>query len=75
MKKATTKRARKYGKKEEEIIEEEVIKKKRKQAVKVMVDYGMIRNFESRKAAEIYINNKHKESDRNNMPRTSYIFI
>ena len=75
MKKATKKRDRKYGKKEEDIIEEVKVKKQRKEKVKVMVDYGMLREFPSRELADKYINRQHKEADKANRPRTSFIYI
>ncbi len=75
MKKATTKRERKYGKKEEKIVEEVKIKKKKKERVTVMVDYGMIRYFPCKEDADKFINKKHKEADKANRPRSSFIFI
>ena len=75
MKKATKKRDRKYGKKEEEVIEEVIIKKKKKEKVKLLIDYGMLREFPSRADADIFINKQNKEADKANRPRTSFTFI
>ena len=78
MKKATKKRDRKYGKKAEDIVEEVVKKKKVKKQqseVKVMVDYAMIRKFPSREDAKKYIEKQHKEADKANRSRASYVFI
>ena len=75
MKKATKKRDRKYGKKEDTIIEEVVIKKKIKEKVKLMVDYGMIREFPSKAMAEKFINKQHREADSANRPRSSFQYI
>lgn len=75
MKKATKKRDRKYGKKPEEVIEEVKVKKQKKEKVKLMIDYGMVREFPSRELAEKFIKKQHKEADKSNRPKSSFIYI
>ena len=78
MKRATKKRDRKYGKKAEDIVEE-VVKKKKvkklKEKVKIMVDYAVVREFPCREDAEKYISKQHKEADKANRSRASYVYI
>lgn len=75
MKKATTKRERKYGKTEEKIIEEAEMLKEINVSVILMIDYGSVIRFENRKEAEAWIDKKHKESDQALRPRSSFTFI
>jgi len=70
MKKATTKRERKYGKKEPTGDN-----KKPEEPVKVMVDYYTILNFKSISSAQAFISRKRKEEKEKGSPETSYIII
>ena len=71
MKKATTKRDRKYGKKNNDGIE---IEKPDKQ-VKVMVDYAYIMKFKNTKEAEAYITKQNRKCKKSGLPPASYIFV
>ena len=69
MKKATTKRERKYGKKIEES------KTKEPSEVKVMVDYYSIIKFKTLDAAKAFIDKKTKEAKESNRAPASYIIL
>ncbi len=73
MKKATSKRERKYGKKDAEGLRVSETSKER--IVKVMVDFGCILKFKNREEADKYINKQRKEAEDRGQPETSYIFI
>lgn len=73
MKKATSKRDRKYGKKNEDDIK--VTKETKERVVRIMVDYGMIRKFNTQQEADAFMNTTNKESDKKGMPRTSFVII
>ena len=73
MKKATSKRDRKFGKKDENNMK--ISKDSSERVVKVMVDYYTILKFKKLKEAEAYINKQHKESDQSGRPRTSFIIM
>ena len=69
MKKATTKRERKYGKKITDLKEDVAVD------IKVMVDYAHVMKFKSIEQAQKFIDKKNKEADKANRPRASFIFI
>ena len=71
VKKATSKRERKYGKKNTE----EKVEEKKPIPVKVIVDGYRVLNFKSISLAEEYINKKNKEADRLRRKPTSFIIV
>lgn len=73
MKKATSKRERKYGKKNEDDIK--TSKDSIERCTKVIVDGYTILKFDSREKAVIYIKKKHKEAEESYSPKTSYVII
>jgi len=73
MKKATSKRDRKYGKKNEEGIK--VSNGAKERVVKLMVDHAHIMKFKNMKEAKAFINKTNKESERTGAHPTSFIFI
>lgn len=70
MKKATSKRERKYGKKPDETPKEDP-----KRKVKVMVDGYNILTFKNEIEAHEYINKKHEEAKSKHRPLTSFIIL
>lgn len=81
MKKATTKRERKYGKRNEDGVVEKAPSKKEtftkgnSKEVKVMVDYAMIIKFKTKDEANEYIDKKKKEAVEKNRRPSSYVII
>ena len=73
MKKATTKRERKYGKKNQDGVR--VSKNTEERIVKVMVDYGMILKFKNMDEAQAHINKSNKEAKENGSPPTSFVIL
>ena len=73
VKKATTKRERKYGKKTEEGVR--VTKNTKERIVKVMVDHSYIMKFKNKKEADAYINKSKKEAEERGHPPTSFVFL
>lgn len=73
MKKATSKRDRKYGKKNNDGVK--VSKSTNDRIVKVMRDYDTILKFKNMKEARAYINKENKEADSRGLPRASLIII
>jgi hypothetical protein len=73
MKKATSKRDRKYGKKDEEGIK--ITKDSSERVVKLMVDHGYIMQFKNMKEAQAFMNKINKESERTGTPQTSFVII
>ena len=73
VKKATTKRERKYGKKNENGIRTTETSKER--VVKVMVENAYIMKFKSLKEAKVYINKSKKEAEERGHPSPSFVFI
>lgn len=73
MKKATSKRERKYGKQEAEPTA--ISKEKKDKSVRVMVDGAHILKFPNRKKAEIFIKKKLKEAEELRRPEPSLIYI
>lgn len=71
MKKATTKRERKYGKK----VEDYKDSKTDEQPVKLMVDGYNVIQFKNKKLANAYIERKHKESLSKRRRPASFIFL
>jgi len=71
MKKATSKRERKYGKKVDDVEEKPNPTKK----VKVMVDGYTILQFKDEVQANEYINKKTKEAQTKNRPAASFIIL
>jgi len=72
MKKATTKRERKYGKKKEDI---EAEKPKPEIQVRVVVDGASILNFRNKHQADAYIKKQRDEAKAKNRMPTSYVFL
>ena len=73
MKKATSKRERKYGKKNEDGVR--VSETVDERVVKVMVDHYSILKFKNRDEAEKFINKRKKEAEARGLPETSYIYL
>jgi hypothetical protein len=73
VKKATTKRERKYGKKNEDGIR--TSKNTDERVVKLMVDYSYIMKFKNKKEAEAFINKIKKEAEEKGQRPTSFIYI
>lgn len=73
MKKATSKRERKYGKTDEDGIKR--TKDSKERVVKVIVDYAHIMVFKSKKEADKFINDTNKESERTGAAKTSFVII
>ncbi len=74
MKKATTKRERKYGKKSEDgTIEKKPVKPRKK--VRLIVDGYSILEFKTRKEAEAYIESKNAQADEKRQHRASFVFM
>lgn len=73
MKKATTKRERKYGKKTEDGIR--ITKTSNERIVKVMVDHYTILKFNDTDEAKAYIKRKRDEEEEKGTPPTSYIIL
>lgn len=73
MKKATTKRERKYGKKDEEGFQTK--KPAKREKVKLMIDGYTIMEFNTRKLAESFISKRLKESAEKNQRPASFIFL
>ena len=71
MKKATTKRERKYGKKVEDYDDS----KTEEQPVKLMVDGYSLLSFKNKKLANAYIERKNKESVAKRRRLASFIFL
>lgn len=71
MKKATSKRERKYGKKKND----EPIKEAKKEPVKVIVDYGTVVKFKNLKLAEIFVDKLRKDAEKNGHQPPSCIII
>lgn len=72
IKKATTKRERKYGKKVEDYEDR---KEKPDKEVRLMIDGYSILKFKNRKAAEAYIERKSKEAIHKRRRPASFIFL
>ncbi len=74
MKKATSKRERKYGKKDEEGVQTKRPAKKEKK-VQLMIDGYTIMEFSSRRAAESFIKSKEKYAKDKRQKPTSFVFL
>lgn len=74
MKKATSKRERKYGKKDSE-EGTQVVSPPRGKKVKVMVDGYQILEFKSLGEANEYINRKTKQAIKSRREPASFIFL
>jgi hypothetical protein len=73
VKKATSKRDRKYGKKDENGT---VVKKAEPdKIVRIMVDYGHIMKFKNNQEAQAFMNKINKEAERTGMAKTSFVII
>ena len=68
MKKATTKRERKYGKKVEDV-------KEAKPKVRLMVDGYRIVDFKDKKSADEFIKDRIEKAKEKRQKPTSYVFL
>ncbi|MAD98981.1 MAG: hypothetical protein Unbinned200contig1002_6 [Prokaryotic dsDNA virus sp.] len=79
MKKATSKRERKYGKKhvEDEVKSKTKVYKKKKKSkkVKLMIDYAYIREFKSEAEADKFINEQNEKADKRKRSRPSFVYL
>jgi len=73
MKKATTKRERKYGKKNKE--DDGSQKRPKQEPVKVMVDFASVVKFSNRKMADLFISKLKKEAAERGHPEPSCIIL
>ena len=74
VKKATTKRERKYGKKNEEGVKTKAPSRKER-SVRLIVDGYTILKFPSLKAAQAYIDKENKISAAKRQKPTSFVFL
>ena len=84
MKKATSKRERKYGKSIEDEVAKKPIESKKKEVkvkkdikgkVRVMVDYAMILKFDNIELAKAHIRNSNNESKEKGYLPTSFVIL
>lgn len=82
MKKATSKRERKYGKKhvEDEVKSKTKVYKKKKtkvkpKKIKVMIDYAYIREFKDEVEADEFINKQYEKADKLKRSRPSFVYL
>jgi len=73
MKKATSKRDRKYGKKDSDGIK--IKEAEPDKIVRIMVDYGNVMKFKNNKEAQAFISKHNKEAERTGTPKPSFIVI
>lgn len=73
MKKATSKRERKYGKKNDNDIK--IKKAEPEKIVRLMVDYGTIVKFKNKSEADSFIKKHNEEADRKGLPKPHFVIM